>query len=678
MSRSAIATGAPPLWKIYNKTNPDEFWQLAVDDFINQNTLTLFSSVPGSQFSVTTSNEGTLEEFVFLLDNNGVTTLPGPAVIRNVDLPTSTWTLAARELGGQNDNSLILASNVDFSSFTVQTKTQAGLISNFTIDSEGNVLVEGDVVMGGNKVTGLAIPTADDDAATKKYVDDMAGGGAVWGGITGTLSDQTDLQSALDAKFNSSGGTISGPVTITDNMIVQGATVTLSGDATANSFAAIGSFTSGAVAGAGFFMNAAQPTAANSATRKDYVDAQIATRAPASAVDTATWGSISGTLSSQTDLQSALNAKFNATGGTISGPVTITDNLIVQGATVTLSGDATANSFAAIGSFTSGAVAGAGFFMNAAQPTAANSATRKDYVDAQIATRQPAGSYASLTANQTFSGSNTFSATVTFNGATSISASGTISTFGNMTATGSFTSGSVAGSGFFMSGAQPSAVNSATRKDYVDGQIATRAPSSAVNTATWGSIAGTLSNQTDLQNALNAKLNTGLAALLTAQNTFTGQTNAFKDVNCAGTMNAFAVVSSVGNVTSANQVVISGAQGLAANVATRKDYVDAAVSDARAKRMIGGLGDVSWLHDLTVSKYTFNDAYDLPKMKPSFRDGVHFGVIAQDVVKVCPEAVYTSPHREELMAVDWEMISAAMLKEIQNLRSELNALVDRS
>jgi len=569
MSRSAIATGAPPLWKIYNKTNPDEFWQLAVDDFINQNTLTLFSSVPGSQFSVTTSNEGTLEEFVFLLDNNGVTTLPGPAVIRNVDLPTSTWTLAARELGGQNDNSLILASNVDFSSFTVQTKTQAGLISNFTIDSEGNVLVEGDVVMGGNKVTGLAIPTADDDAATKKYVDDMAGGGAVWGGITGTLSDQTDLQSALDAKFNSSGGTISGPVTITDNMIVQGATVTLSGDATANSFAAIGSFTSGAVAGAGFFMNAAQPTAANSATRKDYVDAQIATR-------------------------------------------------------------------------------------------------------------QPAGSYASLTANQTFSGSNTFSATVTFNGATSISASGTISTFGNMTATGSFTSGSVAGSGFFMSGAQPSAVNSATRKDYVDGQIATRAPSSAVNTATWGSIAGTLSNQTDLQNALNAKLNTGLAALLTAQNTFTGQTNAFKDVNCAGTMNAFEVVSSVGNVTSANQVVISGAQGLAANVATRKDYVDAAVSDARAKRMIGGLGDVSWLHDLTVSKYTFNDAYDLPKMKPSFRDGVHFGVIAQDVVKVCPEAVYTSPHREELMAVDWEMISAAMLKEIQNLRSELNALVDRS
>ena len=36
--------------------------------------------------------------------------------------------------------------------------------------------------------------TADADLVAK------GGGGAAWGGITGTLSDQTDLQSALDAK----------------------------------------------------------------------------------------------------------------------------------------------------------------------------------------------------------------------------------------------------------------------------------------------------------------------------------------------------------------------------------------------------------------------------------------------------------------------------------------------
>jgi hypothetical protein len=35
------------------------------------------------------------------------------------------------------------------------------------------------------------------------------GGGAIWGGITGTLSDQTDLQDAIDAKFDDPSGTTS-------------------------------------------------------------------------------------------------------------------------------------------------------------------------------------------------------------------------------------------------------------------------------------------------------------------------------------------------------------------------------------------------------------------------------------------------------------------------------------
>ena len=32
----------------------------------------------------------------------------------------------------------------------------------------------------------------------------FGGGGGTWGSITGTLSDQTDLQSALDAKYDAS------------------------------------------------------------------------------------------------------------------------------------------------------------------------------------------------------------------------------------------------------------------------------------------------------------------------------------------------------------------------------------------------------------------------------------------------------------------------------------------
>ena len=41
-----------------------------------------------------------------------------------------------------------------------------------------------------------------------------AGAGTTWGSITGTLSSQTDLQTALDAKLNLSGGTLTGDVTI--------------------------------------------------------------------------------------------------------------------------------------------------------------------------------------------------------------------------------------------------------------------------------------------------------------------------------------------------------------------------------------------------------------------------------------------------------------------------------
>lgn len=79
-----------------------------------------------------------------------------------------------------------------------------------------------------------------------------------WGNITGTLADQTDLKNALDAKFNSPSGT---------------ASQYIRGDGTLGTF----------------------PTSLGT-----------------------TWGNITGTLSSQTDLQNALNAKFSTPAGTTS------------------------------------------------------------------------------------------------------------------------------------------------------------------------------------------------------------------------------------------------------------------------------------------------------------------------------------------------------------------------
>jgi hypothetical protein len=85
-----------------------------------------------------------------------------------------------------------------------------------------------------------------------------AAGTAVWGGITGTLSNQTDIQNALNAKYNNPTGTTA---------------QYLRGDGSLATFPTIGG---------------------------------------------GTWGSITGTLSNQTDLQNALNAKFDDPTGTTS------------------------------------------------------------------------------------------------------------------------------------------------------------------------------------------------------------------------------------------------------------------------------------------------------------------------------------------------------------------------
>jgi hypothetical protein len=75
------------------------------------------------------------------------------------------------------------------------------LIANIVFGQTGQIFVNQD--MTGHKIINLGTPTLDGDAANKAYVDTHGGGGgggAAWGSITGTLSAQTDLQTALDSK----------------------------------------------------------------------------------------------------------------------------------------------------------------------------------------------------------------------------------------------------------------------------------------------------------------------------------------------------------------------------------------------------------------------------------------------------------------------------------------------
>jgi hypothetical protein len=74
-------------------------------------------------------------------------------------------------------------------------------------------------------------------------ISSSAGGGGTWGSITGTLSNQTDLQSALDAKQNSLGFT---PVTNARTLTINGVTYDLTANRT---WTVSGTLPSGGTAG---------------------------------------------------------------------------------------------------------------------------------------------------------------------------------------------------------------------------------------------------------------------------------------------------------------------------------------------------------------------------------------------------------------------------------------------
>lgn len=77
--------------------------------------------------------------------------------------------------------------------------------------------------------------TIEGDGTPSNPLSAIGGGGsAVWGGIAGTLSNQTDLQNALNAKANLSGATFSGSISATNlsGTNTGDQTITLSGDVT--------------------------------------------------------------------------------------------------------------------------------------------------------------------------------------------------------------------------------------------------------------------------------------------------------------------------------------------------------------------------------------------------------------------------------------------------------------
>ena len=187
-------------------------------------------------------------------------------------------------------------------------------------------------------------PTANNELASKFYVDSQ--GGSSWGSITGVLANQTDLQSALDDKLSLTGGNLTGDV-----------------------------------GGTRFFASSGTPTVATELTTKQYVD---------NSSGGSSWGAITGTLSNQTDLQSALDDKLSLTGGTLTGDLAGT-KVVVSSLTPTVAGELATKQYVdsvgdsklpLAGGNLTGDVGGTRFFASSATPTVATELATKQYVDA--------------------------------------------------------------------------------------------------------------------------------------------------------------------------------------------------------------------------------------------------------------------------------------------------------
>ena len=103
--------------------------------------------------------------------------------------------------------------------------------------------------------------------------------------------------------------------------------------------------------------------------------------------------------------------------------------------------------------------------------------------------------------------------------------------------------------------------------------------------------------------------------------------------------------------------------GLVSHTNTATTY--ATSSDARLKENIADADDAATLIDaLQVRKFDWK------------ADGSHqrYGMVAQELLEVAPEAVSGEPEGEEMMGVDYSKLVPMLVKEIQSLRARVAQL----
>ncbi len=242
---------------------------------------------------------------------------------------------------------------------------------------------------------------------------------------------------------------------------------------------------------------------------------------------------------------------------------------------------------------------------------------------------------------------------------------GTVESFGTATfaALTTTTGGVTSAAQVNINSAAPTAINHATRKDYVDGLNAT-------NVKTTG-------NQ-----QINGIKTFGSVPVFDVGATFESTVNITGDVQNNGTMNALIINSTLGNITSNSQSISLAASPGQVQHLTRKDYVDAAVSDMRLKRKITPLSPVLDAVRL-LETFSFEYEEDAPRKRAYHQR--RYGMSAQELEIDFPHAVHhlatdrddetgESVSGEHYLGVDYAELVPVLVKAIQELTAKVEAL----